>query len=339
MTAFYERLSTRIEKVPGVQSVSVTSVLPLSGSNVRVPFTISGRPPLSLSEQPVTQYRMIAPDYFGVMKIPVRSGRDFTNTDTHRAQPVAIINDTFVRRYWPDESAIGRHIKIDDNNTGPRDVEIIGVVGSVRHTGLHEDPALEIYLPIAQIPEENVPLLTNNMSWVVRTSSEPLTLAGAVQREIQSVNANIPTSNTKSMEQLVASSLAPNRFNLFLIGVFAIVALLLASMGIYAVISYSVTQRTQELGLRMALGAQKRDVMRLVIGGGLKTVLAGVAMGLAGAFALTRVLSNLLFGISVTDASTFISVSLLFIFISVLASYLPARRAAKVDPIIALRRD
>jgi putative ABC transport system permease protein len=341
VTAFYEQLTSRIENVPGVKSVSTTSVLPLSGSNVRVPFTISGRPPLSLSEQPVTQYRMIAPRYFSAMKIPIRSGRDFTNTDTPHSQPVAIINDTFARRYWPGpgESPIGAHMKIDDNNQGPREVEIIGVVGDVRHMGLHIEPAAETYVPISQIPEENVPLLTNNMSWVVRTSTEPLTMVSAVRREIQSVNANIPTSNTMSMEQILSSSLAPNRFNLFLIGIFAIVALILASMGIYAVISYSVAQRKQELGLRMALGAQQRDVLSLVIGGGLKIVLIGVAIGLAGAFILTRVLSNLVFGISVTDPSTFVSTSLLFILISVLASYVPAHRATKVDPIIALRSE
>ena len=339
VTAFYEQLSTRIENVPGVQSVSATSTLPLSGANIRINFTISGRPPLSLSEQPITQYRMTGPDYFRTMKIPIRFGRDFTNRDTPRSQPVAIINDSFARRYWPAKGSIGAHIKIDDNNQGPREVEIIGVVGDVKHSGLHEDAAPEIYAPISQIPEENVSLLINNMSWVVRTSAEPLTMAGAVQREIQSVNANIPTSNTKSMEQLLSSSLAPSRFNLFLIGIFAIVALILASMGIYAVISYSVAQRTQELGLRMALGAQQRDVVRLVVGDGLKIVLIGVAIGLAGAFILTRVLSNLVFGISVTDPPTFVSMSLLFIVISLLASYLPARRAAKVDPIIALRSE
>ena len=349
VTAFYEQLSTRIENLPGVQSVSATSLLPLSGTNIRINFTIVGRPPLSLSEQPITQYRMTGPNYFRTMKIPIRSGRDFTNRDTPRSQPVAIINDSFARRYWPGYgggagvpaagSPIGAHIKIDDNNEGPREVEIIGAVGDVRHAGLQEDPAPEIYVPISQMPEENVSLLTNNMSWVIRTSTEPLAMAGAVRREIQSVNGNIPTSYTKSMEQLLSSSLATSRFNLFLIGIFAIVALILASMGIYAVISYSVAQRTHELGIRMALGAQQLDVVGMVIGGGLKIVLIGVAIGLAGAFILTRVLSSLIYGVSVTDPITFVSMSLFFILISLLASYLPARRAAGVDPILALRSE
>lgn len=339
VTAFYEQLSIRIGHLPGVQSVSATSVLPLSGSNVRINFSILGRPPVSLSERPITQYRMTGPDYFRTMNIPILSGRDFENRDTPHSQPVAIINDSLARRYWPDVSPIGAHIKIDDNNRGPREVEIIGVVGDVRHTGLHADPAPETYVPIAQIPEENVSLLTNNMNWVVRTSTEPLMLADAVRREIQSVNGNVATSNTRSMEQFLSSSLAPSRFNLFLLGIFAIAALILAGSGIYAVISYSVAQRTHELGIRMALGAQKLDVLKLVVGSSLKIVLIGVVLGLIGAYILTRALSNLLYGISVTDPSIFVSMSLLLISIALLASYIPARRAARVDPIIALRSE
>src|SRR6185503_4893949 len=239
VTAFYEQLSARIENLPGVLSVGATSLLPLSGSNTRINFSILGRPRLSPSEKPITYYRMTGPDYFRTMNIPILSGRDFTNRDTLHSQPVAIINGSFARRYWPDESSIGAHIKIDDNNHDPREVEIIGVVGDVRHVGLNSDPGPEIYVPFSQIPEENVSLLTNNMNWVVRTSAEPLTMAGAVRREIQSVNGNIPASNTRSMEQLLSSSLAPSRFNLFLIGIFAIVALILAGTGVYAVISYS----------------------------------------------------------------------------------------------------
>jgi predicted permease len=339
VTTFYEQLSSRIANLPGVRSVSATSLLPLSGNIMRVPFIIVGRPPLTLSEQPITHYRMTGTDYFRTMKIPIRSGRDFTSRDTLHSQPVAIINESFARRYWPHTNSIGAHIKLDDNNQGPRDVAIIGVVGDVRYAGLHEEPGPEVYVPISQIPEENVSLLTNNMSWVIRTSVEPLSLAATIQREIQSINRDIPISNTKSMEQLLSLSLAPNRFNLFLIGIFAVAALILACMGIYAVVSYSVAQRTHELGLRIALGAQYLNVMKLVVGNGLKIVLIGVAIGLAGAFIFTRVLSNLVYGISVTDAPTYFYMSLLFIIISVLASYIPARRAAAIDPINALRSE
>jgi putative ABC transport system permease protein len=339
VATFYEQLSARIQNVQGVQSVGATSALPLSGSNIRIRFSVVGRAPLPLSEQPITQYRMTGPDYFRTMSIPMLSGRDFEDRDTAHTQPVAVINDSFARRYWPGESPIGAHIKIDDNNQGPREVEVIGVVGDVRHIGLHVDPAPEIYVPISQIPEENVPLLTNDMNWVVKTSAEPLTLASTIRREIQLVNANVPTSSTRSMEQFVSSSLALSRFNLFLIGVFAIAALILAGTGIYAVISYSVAQRTHELGVRMALGAQQLDVLKLVVKSSMKIVLIGVVLGLAGAYILTRVMSNLIFGISVTDPSTFISMSLLLIIIALLASYIPGRRATKVDPIIALRSE
>jgi putative ABC transport system permease protein len=280
---------------------------------------------------------MIGPDYFRTMDIPMRSGRDFTDRETPHSQPVVIINDSFARRYWPGESPLGAHIKLNDNNQAPREVEIIGVVGDVRHLGLHLDPAPEIYLHLSQIPEEKLSFLTNNMNWVVRTSAEPLTLTGAVRREIQAVNGDIPTSHTRSMEQFLSSSLAPSRFNLFFLGIFAITALILAGTGIYAVISYSVAQRTPEIGIRMALGAQQLDVLKLVVGSSLKIVLIGVAIGLVGAYSLTRVLSNLLYGISVTDPSTFVSMSLLLIIIALLASYIPARRATKVDPVIALR--
>ena len=338
VTAFYEQLSARLEDLPGVESVGATSVLPLSGSNVRINFAILGRPNPSLSEQPITQYRMTGPDYFRTMKIPILSGRDFTYRDTPHSQAVAIISDCFARRYWPDASPIGAHIKIDDNNQAPREVEIIGVVGDVRHMGLHTDPAPETYVPILQIPKENIPFLTNNMNWVLRTSPEPMTLAGAVAREIESVNDKVATT-PGSMDQYVSSSLAPSRFNLFLLGAFAIAALILATTGIYAVISYSVTRRTPELGVRMAMGAGQRDVLKLVVGGSFKIVLAGVALGVAGACILTRLLSSLLYGISVTDPFTFVSMPLLLIVTALLAAYIPARRAMKVDPVIAIRAE
>ena len=339
VAAFYEQLSGKIDNLPGVQSASATSVLPLSGSDTRINFIILGRPPRSLAEQPITQYRMTGPDYFRTMGIPILSGRDFSNRDTSHSQPVVIISSAFSRRYWPGESPIGAHIKIDDNNQAPREVEIAGVVGDVRHAGLNVDPAPEAYVPISQIPGENVPLLTNEMNWVIRTSAEPLELAGAIRREIQSVNGNVPTSSTRSMDQFVSSSLAPSRFNVFLLGIFGVAALVLASTGIYAVIAYSVAQRTRELGIRMALGAQPLDVLKLVIGSGLKVVLIGVALGLFGAFALTRLLANMLYGIGVTDPSTFVAMPLLLIGIAGAASYIPARRAVRADPLVALRSE
>lgn len=339
VTSFQEQLSAGIEALPGALSAGAIAPLPLSGANVRVPFIISDRPALPVSEQPVTEYRMTGPNYFHTMSIPLQSGRDFTNRDTSHSQPVAMINETFARRYWPGSSPVGAHIKLDDNNRGPREVEIIGVVGDVRHTALNVEPAPETYVPISQVPEESVFLLTNNLTWVVRTSAEPLALAAAVRREIQSVNGKVATGSIKSMEQLLASSLTQGRFNLFLLGAFALAALTLAGMGVYAVISFSVAQRAQELAIRMALGAQKFDVLSLVVGGGLKMVLTGVAIGLVGAGILTRVMANLLYGVGATDPPTFAFMALLLVLTTMLASYLPARRAARVDPLAALRAE
>jgi predicted permease len=346
VTAFYDQLANKIETLPGVQSVSAISVLPLSGYDMRTPYAIVGRPPVPLAERPVTHYRIIGPDYFRTMDIPILSGREFTARDTLHSQAVAIINTSLARRYWPDESPIGAHIQIEDTNQGAREVEIIGVVGDVKDAGLHTDAAPQTYVPISQVPEDIVSFLTNNMNWVVRTSAAPLTLASAVRREVQSVNGNVPTSYTRSMEQFLSSSLAPSRFNLFSLSIFAAVALILASTGIYAVISYSVAQRTHELGIRMALGAQRLDIVKMVVGGGLKIVLKGVVLGLAVTYLLgvavtrvsTGVLSNLIYGVSVTDPSIFVSMSMLLIIVALLASYIPARRAARVSPMLALRK-
>jgi predicted permease len=337
ITAFYDKVSPQLELLPGVQSASLISNLPLSGSNTRIPFTIVGKPPISLANRPATQYRMIGLDYFRTMNIPLQEGRDFTSQDRSNTRPAVLINETFARRFWQRDSPIGEHLLIDDNNQTPRDVEIVGVVGDVKHFGLDAEPVPELYLPVYQIPSDNVGLLINNMNWVIRTAGDPLTLATAVRREVQSVDGDVPASSIKSMTQYLSASVAPRRFNMLLLMIFAIVALLLAAMGLYAVISYSVSQQTREIGIRMALGAQRRDVLRLVVGYAFKITALGIGIGLLGAFAFTRIISSLLYGISATDISTFLFIPLLFACIALLASYLPARRATKVDPLIALR--
>ena len=335
VAAFYDQLQNRISRLPGVDASGATSTLPLSGSNVRINFNIAGHLPKTLAEQPVTQYRMIGPGYFRAMKIPIHSGRDFRNSDTSMSQPVAIINQTLAARY---RIGVNSAIEIDDNNQGPRQVAIIGIVGDVKHTGLQADPAPELYVTLSQIPLENVSLLLNNIAWVVRTkTSKPFLLAPEVSRAVQAVDSSMPVGNTRTMEQILATSLAPHRFNTFAIGVFALLSLMLAAMGIYALISYSVSQRTHEIGLRIALGAQKGDVLRLILGEGLKLVLMGIGAGLICAIAFTRVLSTLLYQTPVMDPFTFVSTSLLFIAVALFACYFPARRGASVDPVLSLR--
>ena len=243
-----------------------------------------------------------------------------------------IINETMRRQFWPDEDPIGQQLSIgmgvDDNE--PKKWEIVGVVGDVRHTSLDIEPLPEMYVPHSQQSWDFLTL-------VVRTSSDPMALAGAVRNEILAVDKEQPISSIQTMESLVSASVAQPRFYLLLLGIFAALALILAAVGIYGVLSYSVTQRMHEIGIRMALGAEPSDVIKLVVGHGMMLALIGVAIGLIAAFALTRLMSSLLYGVSATDPVTFAALALLLTAVAMLASYIPARRATKVDPMIALR--
>jgi len=338
VTAFYDDLQPRLARLPGVESVGVVNVLPLSGLLRSVNFSIEGRP-AAPGETWMTDYRETSPDYFRTMKIPLIAGRAFTEQDTDRTSPVVIISQGFARHYWPDGGAVGAHLRIDDNDTGPRPVEIVGVVGDVKHQSLDGGPSLHLYLPLRQVHEDGIVYTASTQYWLVRAATDPLTLSSAVRREIQSVDRDVPTSNTRTMEQYLDASIAPRRFNLSLLAVFALAALALAGVGLYGVISYGVAQRRQEIGIRMALGAQARDVLRLVIGQGLRLAVLGVALGLLGALALTRLMAGLLFIVSPTDPVTFGAIALLLTGVALLACWLPARRAMKVDPLVALRHD
>jgi putative ABC transport system permease protein len=335
---FYDKIAPRIQSLPGVKSVGAASILPLSGLIARVDYVVVGRPPVSASERPSAQARMVSPDYFTTMGIPILRGRDFSTQDTPRSQPVAVISEALANTYWPSENAIGAHLMIDD---GPelRDVEVVGVVGNVKHIRLDEEPSADIYVPFHQIPDDAVAWLINTMSLMVRTNSEPLAMAGAVRQEVHSVDATVPASSHRTMEQLISASIAPRRFNLLLVGAFAAVALLLAATGIYAVISYAVTQRTQEIGIRMALGAQPAHVMGLIVRQTLTLLIMGVVAGLIGAAASTSLIASLLFRVNAIDIPTFVLTSVLLICVGLLASYLPARRAMRVNPLTALRAE
>jgi putative ABC transport system permease protein len=336
VTSFYENLRRRLESLPGVKTVGVVSVLPQSGLLGSINFTVEGQTKSS-DEAMMADLRVANTDYFRTLKIPLISGRQFNEYDTERTTPVMLISQNLAERHWPNSSPIGARLLIDDNDAGPRPVEIVGVVGNVRHQSLDEDPSLHIYLPIHQFHEDGVVWMTNNQFWVVRTAVDPLSLSAAARREIQAVDQSIPTSDIRAMEEYLSGSMAPRRFNLWLLTVFAAAALLLSAMGLYGVISYLVALRKNEIGIRLALGAQARDVLKLVLGQGFMLAVIGVGVGVIAALSLTRLMKNLLFGVSATDPITFSVIALLLTFVAMLASYIPAREAMKVDPMVALR--
>jgi predicted permease len=336
---FYEKVTDRLKVLPGVKSVALASVLPLSGMNARSDFSIVGRPVISLKDLPGAQNRWISPGYFSTMKIPILEGREFTEYDTASAQGVVVIDEALARRYWPDESPIGAHLTLDVGEPVQKILEVVGVVGNVKHFGLDEEPLATLYAPFYQMPENLIPVWVSRVNLVARTSSDPMTLSSAIRGEVQAVDKNVPASNIRTMDDFLSASVAQRRFNVLLLTIFAAAALLLTTSGIYAVISYSVVQRTHEIGLRMALGAQRRDVLKVVMGQGLKVVLVGVLTGMAAAFAFSRILSSLLFGVSALDPITFAVMPLLLIAVALLASFNPARRATKIDPVVALRSE
>lgn len=329
---FYEQVSERLKNVPGVESVGAANVLPLSGLFVRTDFTIAGRAPLSATDAPAAQNRWVTPGYFGTMRIPLLQGREFTDRDKMSGKGVAVIDETLAQCHFRNENPIGEHLKFFE-----RDFEIVGVVGAVKHNGLDDEPTPTLYAPLTQLPNSNLAFLASNMSLAVRTSVEPLVLQTAVRREVQAVDSEVPASSIKTMGQFISTSVAPRRFNLLLLVVFAGAALLLAATGIYAVISYSVTQRTHEIGIRLALGADPRDVLRLVVGHGMTLALAGVGVGLIAALGITRLMTSLLFEVSATDPATYVAVSVILAGVALGACVVPARRATKVDPMVALR--
>jgi putative ABC transport system permease protein len=271
----------------------------------------------------------VTQDYFRVMRIPLKRGRGFDERDRRGAAGVVIISESLARRFWPNEDPVGKSIFVPDVMT-PEMRQIVGVVGNVRHYGLAEEPPIEIYRPFYQA---YWPFFT----LVVRASPDPIQLAHSFRQAVWSVDKDQPIQSMRTMEELAGDSLALRRASMVLLAIFAGIAVLLAAVGIYSVMSYTVTQRTQEIGLRMALGAQRRDVLRLVTSEAMLVALIGVGLGLMGAFLLTRFLVTLLYGVQPTDLTTFIAVSVLLTVVALFASYLPARRATRIDPMVALR--
>jgi predicted permease len=327
--AFFRELLNRINALPGVVSASASSFLPLTGLAAATGFEIEGHPVPNFAEQPVADVRVIAPDFFRTMRIPLLRGRLFTEQEETEISHVVIISNAMAREYFSNADPIGKRVTIHMKD---QDVpsQIVGVVGDVRHYGLNIAPRAMVYWPH---PELSYPFMT----LVVRTQSDPARIAGAVRQIVSSMDKDQPVADFRTMEQWLAESVAQARFNTLLLAIFGAVACLLAMVGIYGVMAYSVTQRTQEIGVRVALGARPRDVLQMIVGQGLKLTLLGVALGIAGAFALTRLLASLLYDVTPTDPITFTAVSLVLVVVALAACSIPARRATKVDPIVALR--
>jgi len=330
--AYFQELPARIRALPGIQSSGLASSLPhsvaYSGS-----LHIEGRPPYESGKEPIVGSTLISPDYFQTMGMQMRAGRSFTSQDGADDPPVVIINETLAHRFFPNENPVGHRLLM-----GATPKTIVGVVGDTRNRGLDREVNPEIYAPSMQ----NQRFLAQ-MNLAVKVSSSQnnsprlSSLAAAIRKQAQAIEPNEPVSLVVTMDERLSNSVAQRRFQMLLLGVFAAVALVIASVGIYGVISYAVSQRTHEIGIRMALGAQVGDVLWMVIKRGIGLALGGVAIGLAAALALTRVMENLLFNVSPTDPLTFALVASLLVAVALIASYIPARRAAKVDPLLAIR--
>ena len=338
VTRFYDALLARVQTLPGVSSAGLIQMLPLSGLISRVPFTVVGRA-FSKEEIPEGEYRIASPMYLRVMRIPLLAGREFNESDTDRTRLVCHINETLAKRYWPAGDAVGAHVMLNDNNSGPREAEIVGVIRDVKDRGLETSSSFDIYIPMRQTHEDSIAWLQNYQHWVLRTQNDPLALADTFREQVRKVDAEVAASNVRSMDQYYSMTIAPRRFNLQLLSIFALAALALALAGIYGVISYSVNQRAHEISVRMAIGAQRSDVLRMVIRDGMKPVIVGIVLGLLSVFALTRVLASLLFAVSASDPATLAWVTLLFCGVSFAAILVPARRAATIDSLALLRTD
>ena len=336
---YYDKLLPRLAAIPGVESAGVISLLPLTRAHASINFLLPDRPPANRDDTPAAHFRVVSPKYFSTMRIPILSGRDFSEEDRPDRPAVAIISAPLARKFFSDRSPLGQRLLIDDNDAGPRPVEIIGVVGAVKQERLEVPTTFDVYLPLRQMRPESVPWLRNNSFWVLRTAVHPLSLEAAVRKEIRAIDSSVPASSIQSMEQIMAGALAARRFSLFLVGTFATTALLLAAAGLYAVISYGIGQRTREIGLRLALGATYSGVLRMILGEGFRLVLGGIVTGVIATSVLVRLISSQLYGVGTRDPVSLMVVAILLVTISLLACWMAARRALRIDPAIALRTD
>ena len=324
---YFTELLHRVKTLPGVDSVAITTALPLSTFEAASSYTVEGQPLPSDGSLPIANWRVVSPEYFQVLSIPVIQGRTFTERDNKEVPPVIIINQTMARSVFPNQDPIGRRITVGAEKSPS---QIVGVVGDIRHSGLDAEPKPEMYVSYLQTARASYTV-------AVRTKVDPSSMVASVRNEIQGIDKDQPIAGVKTMNEMRAESLAQVRFNTLVLSVFAALGLILAAVGIYGVAAYSVSQRTHEIGIRMALGAHPQSVLRLVLRQGMVLALIGVALGLVASYAVTRVMRSLLFGVTATDPITFVIVALVLAAVALLANYVPARRATRVDPLIALR--
>ena len=328
--AFFDELLRKVSALPGVRKAAISAALPLSWKRI-TPVLPEGQPDVPLPQRPFLDIEAISPQWFRTMRVPLKLGREFTDADNARAPKVIIVNETFARRYWPNQNPVGKHVVI---GRWPDPAEVVGVAADVKNRGLAQDTQAQLYLAFPQLP-------WGNMNLLVRTAVAPQTMASAVRAQISAVDPDQPVTAIQTVDELMDGSRAQPRFTMFVLGIFSATALVLAIIGIYGVLAYSVAQRHQELGIRLALGAEKSDILRLVVRQGLTLTLAGIVIGLVFSFILTMAfraaVSSLLYKVGTHDLTTFALAPLAFILIALAASYLPARRATRVDPTEALR--
>jgi putative ABC transport system permease protein len=334
---FYRQVGERIRAIPGVQSAAVARNVPMSGTDPSMPITVEGKNPAPKEGEVVSRYRAVGDEYFRTLQIPMLQGRAFGEGDTVSSPAVAIVSESLAKRYWPGENPVGKRLK--PNFKGSQWCTVVGVTGDVRHWGADVDIEPTAYYPYTQIPDTLLPLLEANMSVAIRSNLVEGALLSAIRAAVGEIDKNVPVFETKTMDSMVSDAGSLRRFDFSLLGMFSGLALMLAAIGVYAVMAYSVSQRTQEIGIRIALGARSRDVLYLILGQGAKLAVAGVVVGVVAAFLLKRVVANLLYGLTSADPLIFSVVPLGIVGVVLLACYLPAYRATKVDPMVALRSE
>jgi predicted permease len=327
--AFFDQLLQRVRTLPGVEAAGAIDSLPLGDGGSSQPIAVEGQPLLAMSEQPEVAVRCIEPGYFETMRIPLLQGRAISSADLFDKPSVIVVSQSMAKRFWPNENPIGKRLKMSFFPEKSR--EVVGVAGDVKQDGLDvKEPIATVYLPETQFT-------VRYLSLVVRASSRAASLTGALTDAVHELDREQPVLDVITMDDLLAGSISHQRFNMLLLAAFSGLALVLAGIGIYSVLAYSVRRRVREIGVRMAMGAQRADILRMILGQGTKLALIGTAIGVIAALLLTRLMSSQLFGVTATDPITFLSVSGLIIFVALLACYIPARRATRVDPMVALR--